>query len=99
MMNKAILADKRNPLPMYHKANILKDMGKCDEALQVLEELKEYAPHESSVYSLMGSIYKHQNMHDKAMLHFGIALDLRPPATDVATIKVMVFLLHFLSIP
>ncbi|KAL9682272.1 hypothetical protein QQ045_014067 [Rhodiola kirilowii] len=87
LMNKAILADKRNPLPMYHKANILKDMGKYDEALQVLEELKEYAPHESSVYALMGSIYKRQNMHDKAMFHFGISLDLRPPATDVASIK------------
>lgn len=60
-----------------------------DEALGVLEELKEYAPGESSVYALMGKIYKRHNMHEKAMLHFGLALDLKPSAADVATIKVI----------
>ncbi|GFY92020.1 CDC27 family protein [Actinidia rufa] len=89
MMEKAILADKKNPLPVYQKANILVSMEKFDEALKVLEELKEYAPHESSVYALMGKIYKRSNMYDKAMLHFGLALDLKPPTTDVATIKVI----------
>ncbi|XP_023531375.1 cell division cycle protein 27 homolog B-like isoform X1 [Cucurbita pepo subsp. pepo] len=87
MMEKAILADKKNPLPMYQKANILVSLERFDEALQVLEELKEYAPRESSVYALMGNIYKRRYMHDKAMLHFGIALDLKPSAADVATIK------------
>lgn len=89
MMEKAILADKKNPLPMYEKANILLGLDNFDEALEVLEELKEYAPRESSVYALMGKIYKRRNMYDKAMLHFGIALDLKPSAADVATIKVM----------
>ncbi|KDO66522.1 hypothetical protein CISIN_1g004340mg [Citrus sinensis] len=54
MMEKAILADKKNPLPMYQKANILLSLEKFDEALEVLEELKEYAPRESGVYALMG---------------------------------------------
>lgn len=94
MMEKAILADKKNPLPMYQKANILVSMENFDEALKVLEELKEYAPHESSVYALMGKIYKRSNMYDKAMLHFGLALDLKPPATDVATIKAAIEKLH-----
>lgn len=89
MMEKAILADKKNPLPMYQKANILVSLENFDEALEVLEELKEYAPRESSVYALMGKIYKRRNMHEKAMLHFGLALDLKPSATDVATIKVI----------
>lgn len=89
MMEKAILADKKNPLPMYQKANILVSMERFDAALEVLEELKEHAPRESSVYALMGKIYKRHNIHDKAMLHFGLALDLRPSATDVATIKVI----------
>lgn len=74
---------------MYEKANILLGLDNFDEALEVLEELKEYAPRESSVYALMGKIYKRRNMYDKAMLHFGIALDLKPSAADVATIKVM----------
>ena len=90
MMEKAIIADKMNPLPMYQKANILVSLEDFDGALQVLEELKEYAPHESSVYALMGKIYKRRSMYDKAMLHFGLALDLKPSATDVATIKVKI---------
>ena len=88
MIEKAIFADKKNPLPMYQKANILVSLERFDEALENLEELKEYAPRESSVYALMGRIYKRRNMHDKAMLHFGLALDLKPSAADVATIKV-----------
>lgn len=88
-MERAILADKKNPVPMYHKANILMSLDRFDEALEVLEELKEYAPRESSVYALMGKIYKRRNMHQKAMLHYGMALDLKPSATDAAAIKVI----------
>lgn len=98
MMEKAILADKKNPLPMYQKANILLSLEKFDEALEVLEELKEYAPRESGVYALMGKIYKRRNMHEKAMLHFGLALDLKPSATDVATIKVIGYSLFIMYV-
>ncbi|CAA0827342.1 Cell division cycle protein 27 homolog B [Striga hermonthica] len=94
MMERAVLADKKNPLPLYQKANILVSMDNLDGALIVLEELKEYAPRESSVYALMGNIYKRRNMYDKAMLHFGIALDLKPSATDVAAIKAAIEKLH-----
>ncbi|XP_010913871.1 cell division cycle protein 27 homolog B isoform X1 [Elaeis guineensis] len=87
IMEKAISADKKNPLPMYQKANILSSLERFDEALKELEQLKEYAPRESSVYALMGKIYKRLNVHEKAMFYFGIALDLKPPAADVATIK------------
>ncbi|KAJ8529434.1 hypothetical protein K7X08_036269 [Anisodus acutangulus] len=54
----AIIADKKNALPVYQKANILVSMESFDAALVVLEELKEHAPRESSVYALMGGIYK-----------------------------------------
>ncbi|KAJ0648816.1 putative tetratricopeptide-like helical domain superfamily [Helianthus annuus] len=94
MMEKAIIADKKNPLPMYQKATILLTMEEFDDALTALEELKEYAPHESSVYALMGKIYKYRSMYDMAMLHFGLALDLKPSATDVATIKAAIEKLH-----
>ncbi|KAK6236374.1 Tetratricopeptide repeat 1 - like 10 [Theobroma cacao] len=94
IMDRAILADRKNPLPMYQKANILMSLEKFDDALKVLEALKEYAPRESSVYALMGKIYKRRNMHEKAMLHFGIALDLKPSAADVATIKAAIEKLH-----
>lgn len=94
VMELAIIADKKNPLPMYQKANILVSMESFNAALGVLEELKEHAPRESSVYALMGRIYKRRNMYDKAMLHFGVALDLKPSATDVATIKAAIEKLH-----
>ncbi|KAL8457029.1 hypothetical protein ACS0TY_035022 [Phlomoides rotata] len=94
MIERAVIADKKNPLPLYQKANILVSMENLDGALAVLEELKEYAPRESSVYALMGSIYKRQNVFDKAMLHFGLALDLKPSATDVAAIKAAIEKLH-----
>ncbi|TMX03883.1 hypothetical protein EJD97_013253 [Solanum chilense] len=94
VMELAIVADKKNPLPMYQKANILVSTESFDAALEVLEELKEHAPRESSVYALMGRIYKRRNMYDKAMLHFGVALDLKPSATDVATIKAAIEKLH-----
>ncbi|KAL5697576.1 hypothetical protein ACHQM5_028702 [Ranunculus cassubicifolius] len=94
MMEKAILADRKNPLPMYHKANILSSLKRFGEALENLEELKEFAPHESSVYALMGRIYKRCNQDAKAMLHFGLALDLKPSAADAAVIKSAIEKLH-----
>ncbi|PKA56562.1 Cell division cycle protein 27 like B [Apostasia shenzhenica] len=87
LIDKAIVADKDNPLPMYEKANILTNLERYDEALKVLKHLIEFSPRESSVYALMGKIYKRLNKHDKAMFYFGTALDLRPPAADVAIIK------------
>ncbi|MCH85546.1 cell division cycle protein 27-like, partial [Trifolium medium] len=57
--------------------------------LEILEELKEYAPYESSVFTLIGNIYiyKRRNMHERAMFHYGIVLYLKPTATYAATIK------------
>lgn len=90
IMEQAISADKQNPLPVYQKANILVSLERYDEALKELDQLSESAPHESSIYALMGKIYKRLEMHEKAMFYFGLALDLKPPAADVATIKVLI---------
>lgn len=87
MMEKAIFSDKKNPLPKYQKALILVGLQKYQEALDELERLKEIAPHESSMYALMGKIYKQLNILDKAVFCFGVALDLKPPAADLAIIK------------
>lgn len=89
IMEKAILADRKNPLAVYNKATILISLENFDEALDVLEELKESAPRETSVYALMGNIYRRRNMHERAMFHYGIALDLKPSPTDAANIKVI----------
>ncbi|TYJ46653.1 hypothetical protein E1A91_A02G134000v1 [Gossypium mustelinum] len=87
MMEKAIVIDNKNPLPKYSKAKLLVTLGKLNEALEILEELKECTPRESCIYALMGEIYKRNKKYDKAMLHFGIALDLKPSIVDVAKIE------------
>ncbi|CAN6886401.1 unnamed protein product [Brassica oleracea] len=87
MMEKAIVADARNPLSKYFKANILADLGDYHRALEVLEELRDSAPHESSVHALLGKIYKEVKLYDKAVLNFGTALDLNPSPSDTVKIK------------
>nr|KAJ0208105.1 hypothetical protein LSAT_V11C500244400 [Lactuca sativa] len=78
IMENAIRADKKNPLPIMEHFN---------GALKFLEELKEYAPCESRVYALIEKIYKRCLMYDQAMLHFGLALDLKPFATHVRIVS------------
>ncbi|XP_020274040.1 cell division cycle protein 27 homolog B-like [Asparagus officinalis] len=62
--------------------------------LKHLEHVKDFTPCESSIYALMGKIRKRLNMHAKDMFYFGIALDLKPPAADVAAIKSAMEKLH-----
>ncbi|XP_020266082.1 uncharacterized protein LOC109841531 [Asparagus officinalis] len=64
------------------------------ETLKHLEQVKDFTPCESSIYALMGKIHKRLNMHAKDMFYFGIALDLKPPAADVAAIKSAMEKLH-----
>jgi anaphase-promoting complex subunit 3 len=66
VMERTILADKINLLGMYQKDNILMSLERFEEAVEVLDELKEYAPFEISVFALKGIIYKRRNMHDRA---------------------------------
>ncbi|KAK8936428.1 hypothetical protein KSP40_PGU009008 [Platanthera guangdongensis] len=87
LIDRAIVADKKNPLPMYEKATVLVSLERYEDTLKVLKQLIEFSPRESSVYALMGRIYKMLNKPDKAMFYFGTAFDLRPPATDVVVIK------------
>ncbi|XP_051199189.1 cell division cycle protein 27 homolog B isoform X6 [Lolium perenne] len=94
MMDKAIFSDKKNPLPKYQKALILVGLKKYPEALDELERLREIAPRESSMYALMGKIYKQLNILDKAVFCFGTALDLKPPAADLAIIKAAMEKVH-----
>uniref|UniRef100_A0ACD5UHT5 Uncharacterized protein n=1 Tax=Avena sativa TaxID=4498 RepID=A0ACD5UHT5_AVESA len=94
MMDKAIFSDKKNPLPKYQKALILVGLKKYPEALDELERLRAIAPRESSMYALMGKIYKQLNILDKAVFCFGTALDLKPPAADLAIIKAAMEKVH-----
>lgn len=87
LLEQAIVADPKNPLPKFQRANVLMSEGRYHEALAELKELKELAPRESSVFFLMGRIYKRLDMLERAIHHFCIALDLKPSTTDVNLIK------------
>lgn len=88
MIERAKEADPKNVLPIYQKAQIMVSLERYDLALEELHQLEGLVPKESTIFALMGKIYKHLNMHHKAMFYFGVALDLKPPAADVAAIKV-----------
>lgn len=97
MLEQSILADKKNPLPKYQKANVLMSEERYHDALEVLEQLKEVAPRESSVFFLMGKIYKRLDLPEKAMYYFCIALDLKPSTADINLIKVCPFVARSLG--
>lgn len=49
-------ANKNDPLCKFHRASVLFGIGKLDEALEELEELKEIVPKESLVYFLIAKV-------------------------------------------
>eukprot|EP00039_Didymoeca_costata_P001234 m.50940 g.50940 ORF g.50940 m.50940 type:complete len:730 (+) comp10694_c0_seq1:232-2421(+) len=74
----ALAMDSSIPLVKFNKAKILFSLGRNQEALDELQELKLLAPQESSIYFLMGRIYKKMNMQDKALIHFTWAINVDP---------------------
>eukprot|EP00249_Psilotum_nudum_P000982 c13222_g1_i1 orf=51-2417(+) len=94
LLEQAIIADPKNPLPKYQKANVLMSEERYDDALAELMQLKDVAPRESSVFFLMGKICKRLNMPEQALHNFCVALDLKPSAADVNMIKTAIEKLH-----
>lgn len=87
LLTHAVTLDPKNPLARYEMAAVLMSEENYEEALRELEKLQEIAPKEASVFFLMGRIYKKLGRHDKAMINYSIALDLRPSNADVNSIK------------
>ncbi|KAK8940422.1 hypothetical protein KSP39_PZI010667 [Platanthera zijinensis] len=56
LIDKAIIADKKNLLPMYEKANVFVSLERYEDALKVLKQLIEFSSRDSSDYALMGRI-------------------------------------------
>eukprot|EP00898_Chlorokybus_atmophyticus_P000631 jgi/Chlat1/1569/Chrsp123S01830 len=87
MLEKAIGADGRNPLARYERAGVLASEERYADALEDLQALKDTVPREPNVHFLMGKIYKRMGDVEMAMVHYSIALDLKPSSTDVNLIK------------
>lgn len=53
---RALEANKNDPLCKFHRASVLFGIGRLDESLEELEELKEIVPKESLVYFLIAKV-------------------------------------------
>ena len=85
VVEKAVGMNQLNPcwvLVKFNKAKILAALNRHQDALKELEELKLLAPKESSLYFLMGRIYKKLGQADKAMIHFTWAMNLDPRGSN-----------------
>ena len=62
----------------------------CFDTMQIViqcHRLQDAAPKEASVWFQIGKIYKRLERPQEAMRHFCVALDLKPPSSDVNLIK------------
>lgn len=85
VLEKAVGMNQLNPcwvLVKFNKAKVLAALSRHHDALKELEELKQLAPKEASLYFLMGRIYKKLGQADKAMIHFTWAMNLDPRGSN-----------------
>ena len=81
-MEKASALDDTIPLVKFNKAVVLTAINRNEEALEELTKLKRIAPKESSVYFLMGKVFKKLGQHDNAMMYLSWAMDLDPKGSN-----------------
>lgn len=87
MIQKALSLDPVNPMAKFKKAKILLSLNQLKLAIEELESLSEIEPKESSIYSLLGDIYKKLDQKHKALLNYNMALDLENPQKENQLIK------------
>eukprot|EP00004_Rigifila_ramosa_P000512 TRINITY_DN10531_c0_g1_i1.p1 TRINITY_DN10531_c0_g1~~TRINITY_DN10531_c0_g1_i1.p1 ORF type:complete len:679 (+),score=120.31 TRINITY_DN10531_c0_g1_i1:3-2039(+) len=76
--DQAIARDKLNPLPALHKAQVLIDLSQLEEAMVLLDALRDSAPREATLHLLLGSIYTALDRVDEALASLMTASDLDP---------------------
>lgn len=81
-IDRAKELDDTNPLVKFNRAMVLVALSRHQEALEELQALTVLAPKESSVYFLMGKIYRRLGQGDKALMHFSWSMDLDPKGNN-----------------
>ena len=94
LLQDAITSDPKNPLAKFERACVLMSENHLSEALAELHELQQMAPKEATVYFQLGKVYKRLDRVDQAMIHFSMALDLKPSSADTNKIKAAIEGLH-----
>lgn len=72
-MDKAAACEARLKI-----SDLLFDMGKLNEAIDVLEEAKKINPKRIPVYEALGFLYIKQNDYEKALINIDEALKRNP---------------------
>lgn len=80
---KAEKLEPTNSLAKYQKANVYFSLQRYQEALELLEQVRDFAPREASVHFLMGKVCKRLHRVNDAILHFTTTLDLNPKDKNV----------------
>mmetsp|Transcript_9754 Transcript_9754/g.15732 ORF Transcript_9754/g.15732 Transcript_9754/m.15732 type:complete len:137 (+) Transcript_9754:105-515(+) len=82
-LTKAEQLEPTNSLAKYQKANVFFSLQRYHEALEVLNQVRDFAPREASVHFLMGKVCKRLGRINDAILHFTTTLDLNPKDKNV----------------
>lgn len=77
--------DPTNSANLFQKVSALNELGRQGEALDILKQLVEKHPKESSIHVELGKLYKSMDQREQALVHFNKALDLNPK--DVNYVK------------
>eukprot|EP00037_Helgoeca_nana_P000210 m.20701 g.20701 ORF g.20701 m.20701 type:complete len:726 (+) comp10271_c0_seq1:41-2218(+) len=81
-LDRAKELDNEHALVQFNRAMILAALDRNEDALEELQVLAIRAPKESSVYYLMGKIYRKLGQGDKALMLFSWSSDLDPKGNN-----------------
>ena len=77
-MSQACEIDPNNPQLRFQRVHVLLSMKNEEEALRELEIVRDLAPTEAPVYTLLGQIYQRMGRVNDALKSFSAAVDLDP---------------------
>lgn len=72
------MGDPNNVAARFHKARILFDSKKFEEAKVELLKLKEMSPNESHIFFLLGRVYRKLGDQHKALIYFNYSSEIDP---------------------
>ena len=78
VLTEACKIDPHNPQLRFQRVHVLLSMKREQEALNDLEIVRNLAPREPPVYSLLGRIYHRMGRMNEAIRNFNTAVDLDP---------------------
>ncbi|WP_242919360.1 tetratricopeptide repeat protein [Pontibacter liquoris] len=76
--DEAIRLTKSEPLTLFVKAQVLRAMGRRDEALPLALQAERNAYQSASLYVLLGELYLQQRKYEQATYYIGKAQELAP---------------------